>query len=106
VPRTRYFDGPVLVDFLFDNRIITNDVAKVVAGNGRIGDGDDGPRQDEAGDLLTFGSDPMETIGSGFGCSVGERFTVLVQIEGKRWCGCVGFVGRLERVYVGVGRGG
>ncbi len=91
---------------MFDDRIIINDVAKAVAGNGRIGDGDYGPRQDEAGDLLAFGSDPMETIGSRFGCSVGDRFTVPVQIESEGWCGCVGFVGRVERVCVCVGRGG
>ena len=100
------FDGPVFVDFLFDDRIIIDDVTTAAAGNGRIGDGDDGPRQDEAGDLLAFGSDPMGTIGSGFGCSVGERFAVLIQIESEMWCGCIGFVGRLARVCVGVGRGG
>ena len=91
---------------LYD-RIIINDVAKAVAGNGRIGDGDYGPRQDEAGDLLGFGSDSMETIRSGFGCSVGERFTDPIQIESESWCGCVGFVGNREvRVCVWGGRGG
>jgi hypothetical protein len=65
---------------LFDHRIIVNNVAKAVAGNCRIGNGDYGPRQDEAGDLFGFGSDPIEAIRSGLSCGIGEGFAVPIQI--------------------------
>jgi hypothetical protein len=66
--------------------------------------GNDGSRQDEASDLFGFGSDPMEAIRSGFSCGVGEGFAVPIQIERDDWFGFVVFVGRVERVCVGVGR--
>ena len=89
---------------MFDHRIIVDNVAKAVAGDCRIGNGDDGSRQDEAGDLFGFGSDPMEAIRSGFSCGVGEGFAVPIEIERDNWFGFVVFVGRVERVCVGVGR--
>jgi hypothetical protein len=91
---------------LFDYRIIVNNVAKAVAGYCRIGNGDYGSREDEAGDLFGFSSDPMEAIRSGFSCGVGEGFAVPIQIESESWFGFVVIVGRVERVCVWVGRGG
>ena len=98
------FNGSVVVDFLFDHRIIIDNVAKAVAGDCRIGNGDDCSGQDEAGDLFGFGSDPMEAIRSGFGCGVGEGFAVPIEIERDNCFGFVVFVGGVERVCVGVGR--
>ncbi len=71
-----------------------------------MGDGDYGSRQDEAGDLFGFGSDPLEAIRSGFGCSIGERLADPIQIESESWVGFIGFVVRVDRGCVWVVRGG
>jgi hypothetical protein len=58
------FDGSVVVEFLFDNRIVVNDVSKAVAGNNGESDRDNGAGKDETGDLFGFGGDPMDAIRS------------------------------------------
>ncbi len=54
----------VVVEFLFDNRIVINDVAKSVAGNSGVSDRDDRAGEDEAGDFFGFGGDQMDAIRS------------------------------------------
>ncbi len=54
----------IVVEFLFDNRIVINDVAKTVAGNSGVGDRDDRAGENEAGYFLGFGGDSMEAIRS------------------------------------------
>ena len=96
-------DRSVVVEFLFDHRIVIHDVAKTVAGNSRVGDRDDRAGQDEAGDFFGFRDDPMEAIRSGLGRGIGERLSMAIQIKSKCGIGFVGCVGRRERGCVGVG---
>ena len=90
----------VVVEFLFDNRIVINDVTKSVAGNSGVRDRDDRAGENKACDFFGFGGDPMDAIRSGFGGRVGKWLTMAIKVEGYsgfgyvvlvgwRWCGCV-----------------
>ncbi len=90
---------------MLDNRIVVDDVSKAVAGNSGEGDRDDRAGQDEAGDFFGFSGDPMEAIRSRFGCDIGERFSLTIQIKSDSGVGVVGCVGWRERGCVRIGGG-
>ncbi len=74
-------DGSVGVIFLFDHRVIVDDISKTIAENVGEEHGNDGARRDETSDFFRFGDGPQDFVGARFRRGVCKGFAVSVQVE-------------------------
>ena len=84
-------DGPVVVEFLFYNRVVIYDFVLVPAilGHESVRDGHDSAGHNQSDDFLGFGLGPCQFVWSSLGGRVREWLAVHVKVEGvnqRLWC--------------------